>query len=93
MNDHLLPLLEHEQFKKFSKTFIRYMYHPKNLDIPVKAHYHIYPSNSKMELYAVDVDDGSAHHKKNKGHIVPKKEADELKALGVKFKQNTFFRT
>jgi len=43
----------------------------------------VYPSNSKKELYAVNVDDGKAHHKNNKGHVVPGKEADELRTLGV----------
>lgn len=81
--DNIGLLLEHEQYKKFKKTNNRYTKHPENPAIPVKAHYHIYPSNSKEELYAVNVDDGKAHHKKNRGHIVPKKEADELRTLGV----------
>jgi hypothetical protein len=79
-------LLEHEQYKKFAKSSNRYTYHPENANIPVKAHYHVFPSNSKKELYAVNVDDGSAHHKSNRGYVVPKKEADELSILGVKFK-------
>lgn len=76
-------LLEHEQYQKFKKTTNRYTYHPENPSIPVKAHYHVVPSNSKKELYAVNVDDGKAHHKSNRGHTVPKKEADELRTLGV----------
>ncbi|OCX52770.1 hypothetical protein BEL04_00070 [Mucilaginibacter sp. PPCGB 2223] len=37
-------------------------------------------------MYAVNVDDGSAHHKVNRGYTVPRKEADELRALGVNIK-------
>mgnify|MGYP000916884522 CR=1 FL=1 len=77
-------LIEHNQYTQFQKTTNRYTYHPENPSIPVKAHYHIYPSNSKKELYAVNVDDGTAHHKSNRGYVVPKKEAEELRSLGVK---------
>ena len=77
-------LLEHQQYTQFKKTTNRYTYHPENPSIPVKAHYHIAPSNSKEELYAVNVEDGKAHHKSNRGHSVPRKEADELRSLGVK---------
>jgi hypothetical protein len=76
-------LIEHNQYTQFQKTTNRYTYHPENPSIPVKAHYHIYPSNSKKELYAVNVDDGTAHHKSNRGYVVPKKEAEELRSLGV----------
>ena len=76
-------LIEHNQYTQFQKTTNRYTYHPENSSIPVKAHYHIYPSNSKKELYAVNVDDGTAHHKCNRGYVVPKKEAEELRSLGV----------
>lgn len=31
--------------------------HSENPSIPVKAHYHVYPSNGRKELYAVNVDD------------------------------------
>ncbi len=75
-------LLETEKYKDFQSTNNRYLFHPQNTSIPVKAHYHIYPSNSKKELYAVNMD-GTAHHKKNRGYQVPKKEADELRRLGV----------
>jgi hypothetical protein len=77
-------LIEHNQYTQFQKTTNRYTYHPKNPSIPFKAHYHIYPSNSKKELYAVNLDDGTAHHKSNRGYVVPKKEAEELRFLGVK---------
>ena len=77
-------LFEHETYTKFKKTTNRYTYHPENTDIPVKAHYHVYPAKSKKELYAVNVEDGKAHHKSNRGHLVPKKEAEELRNLGVK---------
>lgn len=32
----------------------------------------------------MNVDDGTAHHKSNRGYVVPKKEAEELRSLGVK---------
>jgi hypothetical protein len=63
------------------------MYHPDNPDIPVKAHYHIYPNNGKQEIYAVNMD-GSAHHKNNRGFEVPNKEAKELRKLGVEIPVN-----
>jgi hypothetical protein len=85
-------LLEHEQYTKFQKTNNRYTKHPENPDIPVKAHYHIVPSNSKKELYAVNTD-GTAHHKKNRGHQVPKKEADELRILGVQIPSNNIIES
>jgi len=80
-------LLEHESYKKFQKTNNRYSFHSENPNIPVKGHYHIYPSNSKKELYAVNID-GSAHHKRNRGYTVPSREADELRKLGVKIPSN-----
>lgn len=76
-------LLEHEQYKNFKKSTNRYTYHPEEVNPPVKAHFHIFPSKSKKEIYAVNVIDGTAHHKKNRGYTIPKKEADELRALGV----------
>jgi hypothetical protein len=86
-------ILEHEQYSKFKKTTNLYAFHPENPSIPVKAHYHIYPSNSKKEVYAVNVDDGKAHHKKNRNFQVPKKEADELRALGVKIPTNNILES
>ena len=86
-------LLEHEKYTQFKKTTNRYTYHPENPSIPVKAHYHIVPSNSKEELYAVNVDDGKAHHKSNRGHSVPRKEADELRTLGVKIPSNNLLES
>lgn len=75
-------ITEHEQYKSFNKTTNRYLYHPANQDIPVQAHYHIYPNNGKKEIYAVNMD-GTAHHKDNRGFEVPKKEAKELRKMGV----------
>ncbi len=76
-------IFEHQTYKTFKGTRNRYTYHPENNNIPVKAHYHIYPPNSKSEIYAVNID-GSAHHKKNRGYNVPSKEAKELRKLDVK---------
>ena len=73
---------EHHAIKSFKSTTNRYFYHPEDTNIPVKAHYHIIPNNSKKELYAVNLD-GTAHHQSNRGHVVPKKEAEELRRLGV----------
>lgn len=75
-------ITEHEKYQRFKKTTNRYNYHPENPDIPVKGHYHIYPSNGKQEIYSVNMD-GTAHHKKNRGYEVPNKEAKELRKLGV----------
>lgn len=75
-------LLEHKVINAFNSTRNRYMYHPADPKIPVRAHYHIYPPNGKKELYAVNVD-GTAHHQKNKGIELPRKEAEELRAMGV----------
>jgi hypothetical protein len=36
-------ITEHEKYKGFKKTTNRYTSHPANPDIPVQAHYHIYP--------------------------------------------------
>ncbi|MEZ4945562.1 MAG: hypothetical protein R2804_08550 [Cyclobacteriaceae bacterium] len=80
-------ILEHKTYQKFQKTQNWYTYHPEDKNIPVKGHYHIYPSNSKKEIYAVNVD-GTAHHKSNRGYEVPKKEAAELKKLGVQIPDN-----
>jgi len=81
-------LLEHECLTTFKNSTNKYLYHAEKSNPPVRAHYHIYPSNGKNEIYAVNVVDGTAHHKRNRGYIVPKKEADELKALGVAIKDN-----
>ena len=75
-------LLEHESIKYFIKTNNRYYFHPKSTNPPVKAHYHVISSNGKEEIYAVNID-GTAHHKANRGFEIPKKEADELRNLGV----------
>jgi len=80
-------LLEYEQYKKFSKTNRMYTHHPENINIPVKAHYHIVGAKNKKEIYAVN-GDGTSHHRANKGIIVPPKEADELRKLGVQLGTN-----
>lgn len=80
-------ITEHEQYKSFRKTTNRYTQHPEYPDIPVQAHYHIYPRKGKKEIYAVNMD-GTAHHKKNRGYEVPKKEADELRKMGVEIPDN-----
>lgn len=81
-------LNEHNTYSNFQNSTNRYMYHAQSTNPPVKAHYQVYPKNGKSELYAVCVDDGKAHHKKNRGHQVPKKEANELRSLGVKLPDN-----
>lgn len=80
-------ILEHKVYNTFAKTRNRFTYHPEDTDIPVKAHYHIYPPNGKKELYAVNID-GTAHHKKNRGVTISKKEADELRSMGVAIPAN-----
>jgi hypothetical protein len=76
-------LLEHNPYKSFDKTTNRFLHHPANENIPVSAHYHVYPNNGKQEIYAVNDPEGTAHHKRNKGYEVPAKEADQLRAMGV----------
>jgi len=80
-------MLEHESLSKFRNSTNVYLYHTERITPPVRAHYHVYPSNGKNEIYAVNID-GTAHHKSNRGFLVPKKEAEELKALGVAIKDN-----
>jgi len=75
-------LLEHESIKNFRKSNNRFYLHPETTNPPVKGHYHVIPYNGKQEIYAVNLD-GTAHHKVNKGYQIPKKEADELRSLGV----------
>jgi hypothetical protein len=75
-------LLEHITLKSFKGSTNRMLKHPATTHPPVKGHYHVYPKNGKDEIYAVNFD-GTAHHQKNKGFEIPKKEADELRALGV----------
>jgi hypothetical protein len=75
-------LLEHNAIKNFKKSTNRYYYHPEETNPPVKAHYHVIPSKGKEEIYAINLD-GTAHHRVNKGYQIPKKEADELRDLGV----------
>lgn len=84
-DDEMLMLLEHLKIKQFKSTRNRYLYHPEDLKIPVKAHYHVFPPNStNKELYAVNID-GTAHHKKNRGIEIPRKEADELRQMGGRY--------
>ncbi|MEI9954927.1 MAG: hypothetical protein WDM90_01105 [Ferruginibacter sp.] len=74
--------MEHESIKRFQKSTNRYYFHPESTNPPVKGHYHVVPSKGNEEIYAVNLD-GTAHHKINKGYQIPKKEAEELKRLGV----------
>ena len=85
-------LLEHECLTKFQNSTNKYLFHSEKTSPQVRAHYHVYPSNGKNEIYAVNLD-GTAHHKKNRGYTVPKKEADELKVLGVAIKDNRVIET
>jgi len=78
-------LLEFEQIKNFKNSKNRYYKHPSNNNIPCKAHFHIVGSNGNYEIYAVNMD-GTSHHRKNKNYEIPRKEADELRKLGVKLK-------
>jgi hypothetical protein len=48
-------LFEHKVYTTFKKTKNRYTHHPENPSIPVKAHYHVFPPNSKSEIYAVNI--------------------------------------
>lgn len=80
-------LLEHESIKNFKKTNNRYYFHPESTNPSVKGHYHVIPNNGKQEIYAVNLD-GTSHHKVNKGYQIPKKEADELRGLGVDIKDD-----
>ena len=85
-------LLEHENIKGFKKTNNRYYYHSASTNPPVKGHYHVIPKNGKEEIYAVNLD-GTAHHQVNKGYQIPKKEADELRQLGVDIKPDRFIES
>lgn len=80
-------LLEHEIYTQFSKTTNLWRKDPADVNIPVQGHYHIVGSKSKKEIYAVNMD-GTAHHRKNKGYEVPKKEAEELRKFGVLIPDN-----
>ena len=86
-------LNEHNVYKNFQNSSNRYVFHPESTNPPVKAHYHVYPSNSKNELYAANLIDGKAHHKKNRGLSIPQKEADELRSLGVNLPKNNILET
>jgi hypothetical protein len=78
-------LSEHKAIQNFKKTTNRYYYHPEETNPPVKAHYHVIPAKGNQEIYAVSLD-GTFHHRKNQGYQIPKKEADELRKLGVDIK-------
>lgn len=80
-------LLEHSKIKQFRNSTNRYYFHPEQTNPPVRAHYHVIPSKGKEEIYAVNMD-GTSHHRVNKGYQIPKKEADELRSLGVKINAN-----
>lgn len=81
-------LNEHKVYQNFKNSTNRYTYHPEQKNPPVRAHYQVYPSNSKKELYSVCKVDGKAHHKKNRGYQIPKKEAEEFRSLGVPIPPN-----
>lgn len=78
-------LLEHNIIKNFRNSTNRYYFHPEQTNPPVKAHYHVIPLKGKEEIYAINMD-GTSHHKVNKGYQIPRKEADELRSLGVNIK-------
>jgi hypothetical protein len=74
--------LEHISLKKFKGSTNKMLKHPESTHPPVKGHYHVYPKNGKDEIYAVNMD-GTAHHQRHQGYEIPRKEAEELRALGV----------
>lgn len=78
-------LWEHISIKNFKKSTNRYYFHPESTNPPVKGHYHVTPLKSNHEIYAVNLD-GTAHHKSSRGYEIPRKEADELRSLGVNIK-------
>ena len=86
-------LNEHNVYTNFKKTTNRYTLHAETTHPPVKAHYQVYPNNSKTELYAIRVEDGKAHHRKNRGFQIPKREADELRSLGVSLPPDNILET
>ena len=86
-------LSEHYVYQNFIKSNNRFTYHAEKTNPPVKAHYHIYPNNSSDEIYAVNTVDGKAHHKSNRGHKVPRQEAEELRKLGVKLPDSNILET
>lgn len=75
-------LLEHKSLKSFKGSTNKMLKHPSSTHPPVKGHYHVYPKNGKDEIYAVNLD-GTAHHQRHQGYEIPRKEAEELRALGV----------
>ncbi len=80
-------LLEHISLKSFKGSTNRMLKHPATTHPPVKGHYHVYPKNGKDEIYAVNMD-GTAHHQRHQGYEIPRKEAEELRALGVDIRQD-----
>ncbi len=85
-------LLEHEQYKEFKKSTDLYFKHPENQSIPVQSHYHVVDTKSKKEMYSVNTDD-SAHHRANISYPVLKKQAEELRKLGVNIPSNNILRS
>lgn len=85
-------LHEDQQYKQFKKSTDLYFKHPENPNIPVKAHYHVVDNKSKKEIYAVNID-GTAHHRDNRGFEVPKKQADQLRSLGVSIKPDNILES
>lgn len=80
--DDSLLLTEHQSIQQFKKSQNRYYYHPEETHPAVEAHYHIIGPRGKQELYSVTMS-GKAHHKVNRGYQIPRREADELRTLGV----------
>lgn len=87
INSNLIT--EYNQYRQFKRTNNLFYKHSADLNIPVQNHFHIIDRKSKKELYAVNFD-GTAHHRENAGFLVPKKEAEELKKLGVNFKDSNY---
>lgn len=80
--DDSLLLTEHQHIQQFQRSQNRYYYHPEETHPAVEAHYHIIGPRGKQELYSVTMS-GKAHHKVNRGYQIPRREADELRMLGV----------
>jgi hypothetical protein len=83
--DRESEIFEHISLKNFKGSTRKMLHHPAKTHPPVKGHYHVYSKNSKDEIYAVNMD-GTAHHQKHQGYEIPRKEAEELRALGVTIK-------
>lgn len=90
--DESLLLTEHQHVQQFQKSQNRYYYHPEETHPAVEAHYHIIGPRGKQELYSVTMS-GKAHHKVNRGYQIPRREADELRKLGVAVPANNIIES